>query len=294
MSNVQPTGPRLGVSIESAVATVTLDRADRRNAMTRAMVYGLIDVLDRLDLDDDVRAIVVTGAGAAFSVGADLEGGRGTFADTVDEPEADADRDVGGILALRLFACTKPLIAAINGDAVGIGATMTLPMDIRLAATSARFRFPFARRGIVPESCGSWFLPRIVGVSRAMEWLTGGALISSDDAVDAGLVRSLHAPDELVPAATELARRLTADTSPVSVAATRQLVWQGLTTPHPMIAHRRETRLLRALAGGPDATEGIAAFLERRDAHFTSRPSHDLSPFADWWRTPPYDEDAVT
>lgn len=281
-------GP-IGVTVEARVATVVLLREQRRNAMTRAMVRALIATLDEVDGDDDVRAIVVTGAGADFSVGADLSGGARTFAEGPRDHADDHSRDIGGVLALRLFACRKPVIAAVNGAAAGIGATMTLPMDVRLASTTARFVFPFSRRGIVPETCSSWFLPRVVGISRAVEWVVSGAPVSAAEALGAGLVRALHPPDDLLAAAQELAVRMTQHSSPVSVAAARQLLWQGLTLSHPMQAHRQESALLGGLGSGADAVEGVTAFLEHRPAEFTSRPSVDLQPFGDPWRPPPFE-----
>jgi enoyl-CoA hydratase/carnithine racemase len=272
--------------VEASVAVVSLNRPERRNALTRAVVQQLCDVLDDLDSDDDVRAIVITGAGSSFCVGADLEGGGRTFASAPSQP---MQRDYGGILALRIFRCTKPVIAAVNGDAAGLGATMTLPMDVRLAANTARFVFPFTRRGIVPEACSTWFLPRVVGVSRALEWTLSGAPVSALDAQAAGLVRTLHEPAELMAAAHQVALDLTANSSPLSVAATRQMMWQGLTLSHPMEAHRRESVLVHTLGRGPDAAEGIDAFLQKRPAAFTSRPSRDLTSFAGWWTEPDFD-----
>jgi enoyl-CoA hydratase/carnithine racemase len=272
--------------VEASVAVVSLNRPERRNALTRAVVQQLCDVLDDLDSDDDVRAIVITGAGSSFCVGADLEGGSRTFASPASQP---LQRDYGGILALRIFRCTKPVIAAVNGDAAGLGATMTLPMDIRLSANTARFVFPFTRRGIVPEACSTWFLPRVVGVSRALEWTLSGAPVSALEAQAAGLVRTVHEPAELMAAAHQVALDLTAKSSPLSVAATRQMMWQGLTLSHPMEAHRRESVLVRSLGRGPDAAEGVDAFLQKRPAAFTSRPSRDLAPFAGWWTEPDFD-----
>jgi enoyl-CoA hydratase/carnithine racemase len=278
----------IALDIDDTTAIVRIERAEHRNAMTRALVMELVRAFDRVDADDKVRAVIVTGSGTSFSVGADLSGGGKTFRGGRTERSA-GERDVGGILALRIFACTKPVIAAINGDAVGIGATMTLPMDVRLAADSARFAFPFVRRGIVAETCSSWFLPRIVGISRALEWMMSGALVSAAEAQLAGLVRECHPPEQLLPAAMEIAHRLTSKSSPLSVAATRRLLWNGLTTAHPMEAHRQESVVLGILANGPDATEGITSFLERREARFVSRPSHDLEQFAHLWPEPAYE-----
>jgi enoyl-CoA hydratase/carnithine racemase len=282
------------VSRENHVVVLTLNRPQRRNAMTAAMVLELCEVLEQADADDDVRAIVVTGQGPAFSVGADLSGESKTFGGSQTPGVQSKYRDVGGRLALTVFALSTPIIAAINGDAVGIGVTMTLPMDIRLAATTARFRFPFVRRGIVPESCSSWFLPRIVGISRALEWTYGGAILSAEEAHSAGLVRSLYDQSDLLPAALDLANRLTNESSAVSVAATRRLMWNNLTTSHPVQAHRQESTLIHALGSGPDAIEGITAFLEKRPAQFAARPAVALAEFAEWWDIPPYEADDLT
>jgi enoyl-CoA hydratase/carnithine racemase len=276
----------VAVDIDHGIAIIRIDRPEHRNAMTRAMVMRLVSAFDRVDADDTVRAVIVTGEGACFSVGADLSGGGKTFRGR--EGRDPGERDTGGILALRVFRCAKPVIAAINGDAVGIGATMTLPMDIRLAADNARFAFPFVRRGIVPETCSSWFLPRIVGISRALEWMMSGGLVSAAEAQAAGLVRDCLPPEQLLPTAIETAHRLTSRSSPLSVAATRRLLWQGLTTAHPIEAHRQESLLLGGLAMGPDATEGITSFLERREPQFVSRPSQDMQQFAHLWVEPPY------
>jgi len=273
-------------TVADGIATITLDRPERRNAMTRAMVHQLCAELDAVDADDGIRAVIVTGVGRSFCAGADLGNpaafGRG-------EERADRTRrDVGGYLALRIFTCRKPVIAAVNGDAVGIGATMTLPMDIRLASTSARYAFPFTRRGIVPETCASWFLPRVVGISRALEWTMYGGLIQAEEVLEAGLVRSLHNTDELLPAAHAVAVRITSSGSPVSVAATRRLLWQGLTNHHPMQSHQEESGLLAALSGTPDATEGVRSFLEKRPPRFTSSPAAELPRFEDWWTVPDF------
>jgi len=281
-----PSEPTTRRSVRDGIATLTFNRPDRRNAMTRDMLHALCEDFDILDADDEVRAIIVTGEGSSFCVGADLANVR-SFGRGEATPDG-ASRDVGGILALRIFACNKPVIAAVNGDAVGVGATMTLPMDIRLAADTARFAFPFTRRGIVPESCASWFLPRIVGISRALEWTMFGGLISAAEANQAGLVRSLHSPGTLLEDAYQLARRLTRNGSPVSLSATRRLLWQGLTQQHPMHSHEQESALLTALAGSPDVTEGVASFFEKRPPQFHSRPSVELEQFESWWATPDY------
>jgi enoyl-CoA hydratase/carnithine racemase len=273
-------------SVSDGVATISLERPDRRNAMTRDMIQQLCADLDAIDSDDDIRAIIVTGTGRSFCVGADL-GDPDALGQGEEHPEGSG-RDVGGILALRIFACRKPVIAAVNGDAVGIGVTMTLPMDVRLASSAARFAFPFTRRGIIPETCASWFLPRVVGISRALEWTLYGGLISAAEALEAGLVRSLHPPDELLSAAHAVALRLTRTGAPVSIGATRRLLWQGLTHQHPMQSHEQESALLAALSRGPDSSEGVRSFLDKRPASFVSRPSRDLVPFEGWWKAPDY------
>lgn len=267
------------------IATITLSRPDRLNAFTNTMMRELIDAFDRIDADDDVRAVIVTGAGRGFCAGADLAGGGETFArggsdvsTTVGVP-----RDGGGLVTLRIFACTKPVIAAINGPAVGVGATMTLPMDIRLASTEARFGFVFARRGIVPEACSSWFLPRLVGISQAAEWCYSGRVFSADEAVSGGLVRSLHEPDALLDAARELASEFCEQSAPVSVALTRQMLWRMLGASHPMAAHRVDSRAIAARGASPDAAEGVMSFLEKRPAVFTDSVAAGLPDvFADW------------
>ena len=216
--------------IEDGVATVTLNRPDKLNAMNESMRRELMAALDHTDANDDVRAVIWTGAGRGYCAGADLSGGSATFDYSANVGDGSAkpkvQRDGGGQLTLRIYESVKPIIGAINGAAVGVGVTMTLPMDVRLASTEAKFGFVFARRGIVPEACSSWFLPRVVGISRALEWTYSGRVFSAAEALDAGLVRSLHAPDELLPAARELARTFTEETSPLSVSTTRQMLWR--------------------------------------------------------------------
>lgn len=265
---------------------ITIDRPHRRNALTPAMVEQLCAAFDEADRDDKVRAVIVTGAGGSFSTGADLSGG------SLEAPkQADGEsteRDFGGVLALRIFASTKPVIAAVNGDAVGLGSTMLLPMDVRLCTEEARFGFVFTRRGIVPEACSTWFLPRIVGVSRALRWTMSGRLISSSEACEAGLIDSVHVPAELLDAALGVAAELTAASSPLSVSATRRLLWSSLTFDHPMQSHRAESELVRALARMPDAREGISAFLDKRPANYLSSPAAELPRFAALWPDPAF------
>ena len=271
--------------VSERVLTITLHRPDKLNAFTGRMMLEMLDAIDCADADDDVRAIIVTGAGRAFCAGADLSSGSGTF----DARGRAADvgienrRDGGGRVTLRLFDCKKPLIAAINGPAVGVGVTMTLPMDIRIASTDARFGFVFARRGICMEAASSWFLPRVVGVSRALEWVFTGRVFPAQEALEGGLVRSLHAPAELVPAARALAREIADNTSAISVALSRQLVWKLLGADHPMEAHKLDSRAITALGQSADAHEGVGAFLAKRKADFRQRPSADMPDFYPWW-----------
>jgi enoyl-CoA hydratase/carnithine racemase len=264
--------------IADGVLTITLNRPDRLNAWTPTMQRELIEAIDRADADDDVRAIVFTGAGRAFCAGADLEGGGSTF--DWREREAggggEVPRDGGGTFTLRLFDCTKPLIAAINGPAVGVGLTMTLAMDVRLAAEDSKMGFVFARRGIVPEACSSWVLPRIVGIGQAMEWVSTGRVFGAQEALAGGLVRSLHPKDEVLGAARALGREIADNTAPVSVALARQLLWTMLGAEHPMEAHRADSRAMLARGQSADAREGVTAFLEKRDAEFPDRVSEGL------------------
>jgi len=263
------------------VLVITLDRPERLNAFTDRMMAEMLDAFDRADSDDDVRAVIVTGRGRAFCAGADLGRGGATF--DFHEEGGAVRRDSGGRVSLRIFESTKPVLAAINGPAVGYGATMTLPMDVRMASTEARMGFVFVRRGIVPEACSSWFLPRLVGISRAMEWVATGRIFPASDALDAGLVRSVHAPMELLAATRTLAREMAEGTSAVSIAVSRQLLWRMLGADHPMEAHRIDSRAVQALGHGRDAREGVESFLEKRPPHFPGRVSTDLPDFYPWW-----------
>ncbi len=284
----------IAYDVEDRIATITLDRPDRLNAFTVTMQRELVDAFDRIDADDDVRVVVVTGRGRGFCAGADLGGGGDTFntgaaagdgsgAVSGGDQSEMAHRDEGGLLTLRIFECTKPVIAAINGAAVGVGATMTLPMDIRLASTAAKFGFVFARRGIVPEACSSWFLPRLVGISQAAEWCYRGSVFSADEALAGGLVRSVHEPDDLLPAAMEIARDIAQNTSAVSVALTRAMLWRMLGADHPMAAHEVDSPGIAYLGKSADAREGVVSFLEKRPAEFTDRVSADMPPHYPWW-----------
>lgn len=268
--------------VRDGVALVTLNRPDRMNALTYRMIAELIDAVDRIDADDEVRVAVVTGSGPrAFCAGADLEGDTFEPRDRSRGFSLDEHYDGGGRVALRIYESVKPFIAAVNGAAAGFGATITLPMDLRIAATTARFGFVFVRRGIVPESCSSWFLPRLVGMGTAAEWVYTGRVFGADEAYRAGLVRSLHEPDELLPAAIELARSLSANSAPVATALSRQLLWQMVGAPDPYRAHVLESRALFELAGSADVREGVDSFLGKRAAKFPLRVSTDLPNLAD-------------
>lgn len=270
--------------VADRVATITLNRPERLNAFTRKMMGELIDAFDRIDADDDVRAVVITGDGRGFCAGAELGDAGG---DTFDagargrDPEK-VNRDGGGQVSLRIFALTKPIIAAINGPAVGVGITMTLPMDIRLAAESAKIGFVFARRGIVPEAASSWFLPRLVGISQATEWCYTGRVMPAAEAAAGGLVQ-LVPDDQLLDRAYGLANEIAVHAAPVSAALTRQMLWRGLTFDHPMQAHRVDSRAIQELGGMADAREGVVSFLEKRDPEFSLKASEDTPDvFVDW------------
>ena len=281
----------ISLDIDDGIATITLDRADKMNAFTERMRLEILDALDRTDADDDVRAVIFTGAGRAYCAGADLSSGEDTFS-RGGSPVIGSNgvpRDGGGTVALRIFESLKPVIGAINGAAVGVGVTMTLPMDVRLASTSARFGFVFARRGIVPEAASSWFLPRLVGISRAMEWAASGEVFDAEEALAGGLVRSLHEPDDLLLAARELAQRMTARSAPVSVAATRKMMWRMLGADHPMAAHRVDSRAIATRGRSADVREGIASFFERRDPQFTDRVSDGFEAIFEEWDDPTFD-----
>lgn len=283
--------------VSEGILTITLNRPERLNAWTATMCRELIEAFDRADADDQVGAIIVTGAGRGFCAGADLASGGETFdyraraaeASLMSASDGDVPRDNGGEFTLRVFAATKPVIGAINGPAVGIGATMTLPMDVRLAADDARMGFVFARRGIVPEACSSWFLPRVVGVSRAMEWVSTGRVFSAQEGLDAGLLRSLHRSEELLPAARALALEIVQNTAPVSVALARRMMWRMLGAAHPMLAHRADSRGMFARGQSADAVEGVTSFLEKRPAHFSDRVSDGLPDVLAGWSEPKFE-----
>ncbi|MEO8559394.1 MAG: crotonase/enoyl-CoA hydratase family protein [Rhodospirillales bacterium] len=272
---------------KDGVLTITLNRPDKLNAFTQQMLSELLDALDKADRDDAVRAIVFTGSGRGFCAGADLSAGGNTFnrehRGGVD-PGLDGHRDGGGKLTLRLFECLKPVISACNGPAVGVGVTMQLAMDIRLASTEAKYGFVFTRRGIVMEACSSWFLPRLVGVQQAMEWVSTGRVFSADEALKGRLVRSVHQPAELLPAAYALAREIADNTSSVSVALNRQMMWKMLGADHPMAAHKIDSKGIYAMGKSADVKEGVMAFLEKRKANFPMKVSTDMPSYFPWWQ----------
>jgi enoyl-CoA hydratase/carnithine racemase len=276
----------INYDVDQGIATLTLSRPERLNAFTTTMMREIIDAFDRSDGDDGVRVVIVTGAGRGFCAGADLATGGETFAKGGGgDPEGPAriPRDGGGLVSLRVFESKKPVIAAINGPAVGVGVTMTLPMDIRLASENAKFGFVFARRGIVPEAASSYFLPRVVGISRAMEWVYTGRVFGAEEALEGGLVRSVHPADELLPTARALATEIAENTSAVSVALTRQMLWRLLGADHPMEAHRVDSRAIMYTGASDDAREGVESFLEKRPPKFPGKVSAGLPDvFPDW------------
>lgn len=288
------------------VMTLTLNRPDKLNAFTITMMKELLEVYDRVDRDDAVRVVVVTGAGRGFCAGADLSSGGETFdvgrqrreardGQAKDAKQAQAakvqsaPRDGGGLVSLRIFDCKKPVIAAINGAAVGVGITHTLPMDIRLASEKAKFGFVFARRGIAPEAASSWFLPRVVGIGKAMEWVATGRVFGAEEARAAGLVSEVLPPDALLPRAYEIAQEIAVNTSPVSVALSRQMMWKMLCASHPMEAHRVDSKAVAFMGAGPDAKEGVTSFLEKRAPRFTLSVADDMPDFYPFWDDPSYD-----
>ena len=284
---------QITVAKAEGIATITLNRPDKMNAYTRTMGAEIIAAMDDIDADDAVRAVIFTGAGErAFCAGADLtpEGGGHVFSDPTEVADLSDPkvRDGGGLLTLRLFESKKPLISACNGVAVGVGATMQLAMDIRLASSTARYGFVFTRRGIVPEAASSWFLPRIVGISQALEWCYTGRIFDAEEAKAGGLVRSIHAPEDLLHAAQALAREIADNTSAISVAMTRAMMWRLAGTDHPMEAHKIDSRAIYRLSRGGDAKEGIASFLEKRKPMYPGKVSADMPDFYPWWDERPY------
>ena len=294
---------QIKISREGTAMIITLHRPEAMNAFTAVMKDEMIAALDEADNDDSVRAVIVTGQGdRAFCAGADLSAGAETFdydkrvegdspvgADGSINWSHDLVRDSGGELSLRIFAAKKPVIGAINGAAVGIGVTMQMPMDMRLASTKARFGFVFARRGIVPEAASSWFLPRLVGLPTALDWCMSGRIFGADEALAAGLVQSVHEPEDLLPAALALAEKLTADSAPVSIAATRHMLWRMAGAPHPNVAHRWDSRMIFARGRMGDAKEGVVSFLEKRPAKFTDSVARDYPVFEPFDVDPGYE-----
>jgi enoyl-CoA hydratase/carnithine racemase len=282
------------VAKADGIATITLNRPDKMNAYTRTMGQEIMAAMDDIDADDKVRAVIFTGAGErAFCAGADLtpEGGGQVFSDPneVDDLSDPKVRDGGGLLTLRLFESKKPLISACNGAAVGVGATMQLAMDMRLASTTARYGFVFARRGIVPEAASSWFLPRLVGISQALEWCYTGRIFDAEEAKAGGLVRSIHEPQDLLHAAKTMALEIAENTSAISVAMTRAMMWRLAAKDHPMEAHKIDSRAIYRLSRGTDAKEGIASFLEKRKPMYPGKVSTDMPDFYPWWDERPYE-----
>ena len=276
--------------VSNNIATVTMHRPDKMNAFTGVMMNELLQVFDEIDADDNVRAVIVTGSGRAFCAGADLSHGAETFSDgklSGQTPTA-VRRDGGGMVTLRMFRCNKPIIGAINGAAVGIGATMTLPMDIRIAADTAKMGFVFTRRGIVPEACSSWFLPRLVGISQAQEWVLTGRVFLADEALRGGLVRSIHPQEELMQVARALAKEIVDNAAPVSVALARQMMWRMLGASHPMEAHRVDSRGIQERGRSADTREGVMSFLQKRPAVFGEKVSTDVPDIFVGWEEPEF------
>ena len=277
--------------VKDKILTITLNRPDRLNAFTGQMMNDLISAFDSASNDDEVRVVIVTGEGRGFCAGADLGAGEATFnrdenpraKKTDDKENLEWLRDGGGRTTLAIYDCSKPIIAAINGPAVGVGVTMTLPMDIRLASEEAKFGFVFARRGLVPEAASSWFLPRIVGISKSLEWTFSGKVFDAQEALNGGLIRSIHSKDSLLDEAKKIANEIIENTSPVSVSMTRQMLWKMLGADHPMEAHKVDSRAIYELGKGEDTKEGVNSFLEKRPPEFPSKVSKDMPDFYPWW-----------
>ena len=274
---------------DGPILTITLNRPDKLNAFTGQMMQEIIEAMDAADADDEVRAIIFTGAGRGFCAGADLSAGKDTFNNDAPGKQSGLQRDGGGLLTLRLFESKKPLISACNGPAVGVGATMQCAMDIRLASEKARYGFVFSRRAIVPEACSSWFLPRIVGIQTALEWTFSGRVFEASEALDRGFVRSVHTEDELLPAAKTLAMEFSEMTSAVSVTLIRHMLWKMLGADHPMEAHKIDSRGVYHRGRSADAFEGVESFLQKRAPSFPGRVSKDLPEFFPWWDEPTFE-----
>jgi enoyl-CoA hydratase/carnithine racemase len=302
---VSVSNPHLDYRVANGVATITLNRPEQLNTFTRAMCADFVGLLDRADADDAVRAVIVTGAGRAFCAGADLNatdsafsrqpGSAGDARSAAIRPDGSVDwsdpstRDFGGLITLRLFDCLKPVIVAFNGAAAGMGVTLALAADFRLASTTAKFSLPFVRRGIVPESASSWFLPHIVGISKALDWTLTGRVFPASEALASGLVQSLHEPEALLEAAEGIARMIVENTAPVSVALARQMLWRSLGVDHPMEVHKIESQGIFARARAGDIVEGVASFKEKRLPKFQNRVSADMPEFYPWWQPRAYD-----
>ena len=267
--------------VDDGILTITLNRPERLNAFNGQMQTEIIDAIDRADADDDVKAIIFTGMGRGYCAGADLSGGSETF--DHDSDGRGLHPDGGGVLTLRLFDCLKPIIAACNGPAVGVGVTMQCAMDIRMASTSAKYGFVFAKRGIVPEACSSWFLPRVVGINTALEWAFSGRIFDAQEALERRFVRSVHKPDDLLPAARDLAHEFAEQTSAISVTMIRHMMWKMLCADHPMEAHKLDSRGVYYTGKSADANEGVQSFLEKRPANFPGKVSTDMPEFFPWW-----------
>jgi enoyl-CoA hydratase/carnithine racemase len=274
--------------LEEGILTVTLNRPERLNAFNAPMREDLLRLFDEVDANDEIRVVIVTGAGRGFCAGADLEKGGATF-DHGEEAAGEERRDGGGLCTLRIYECTKPVIAAINGPAVGVGVTMTLAMDVRIASEKARFGFVFARRGIIPEACSSWFLPRVVGISQAMEWVATGRVFGAQEAHEGGLVSKLVPAEDLLPTARALAAEIAQNTSAISVALSRQLMWRMLGADHPMEAHKLDSKGISAMGRSPDAYEGVQSFLDKRPPKFGMKVSTDMPDFYPWWKPRRFD-----
>ena len=276
--------------VSEGIATVTLNRPDKMNAFTGRMMYEIISALDLSDADDDVKAVIFTGAGRAFCAGADLSSGGATFSKGGSDiqTKVGVPRDGGGMVSLRIFNSLKPVIGAINGAAVGVGVTMTLPMDIRIAADGAKFGFVFAKRGILPEACSSYFLPRLVGIQQATEWVFTGRVFDAEEALQGRLVRSVHSGDDLLAVARGIAREIADNTAPVSVALSRQMLWRMMGASHPMDAHAVESRGIASRGRSADSKEGVTSFLEKRAAVYPDRVSDGLPDIFPHWEDPEF------
>lgn len=276
--------------VSEGIATITLNRPDKLNAFTGRMMHEIIGALDITDADDAVKVVIFTGAGRAFCAGADLSSGGDTFAKGGSDVQTKqgVPRDGGGLVSLRIFASKKPVIGVINGAAVGVGVTMTLPMDFRLASDTAKFGFVFAKRGIVPEACSSYFLPRLVGISQATEWVYTGRVFGADEALAGGLIRSVHAVGDLMSVARGIAREIAENTAPVSVAMSRRMLWQMLGASHPMEAHRADSRGIQERGRSADSKEGVVSFLEKRPANYPDKVSDGLPNIFPQWEEPEF------